>query len=150
MTQEIRLPVVKFKEIKRASFEGLEIESSGSAIDIVASTVLINEKDEIVGRIVGIETDCPYTPMEGCGCYIQSLEYAANLPPFSIGDLIQALTYGALYGQFQTENGMQYKYNYLWFDLNSVNNSHLLSFYGNNIQEVFTDGVIHVYSLHIR
>ena len=144
MTQEIRLPHIDFKEIRIESLCKTDIDISTLSIDRVASTVLINEQDSILAKIVGLESDCSYTPIDGNGCYISLLEYAPNIPPFSIGDLIQAFTYGVQYGTKECDDTLVYKYNYLWFDVEDVSRSILTRFFGDRLEEVFSDEHIHV------
>lgn len=150
MTQESKLPKIEFKEIRKESFCNTDIDKSILAIDRVASTVLMNEKNSIVAKIVGLESDCDYTPIDGRGCYISLLEYAPNIPPFSIGDLIQAFTYGVQYGIKENGDGFVYKYNYLWFDLKDISRSILIRFYGERLEEVYSNEHTHVYVFRMR
>lgn len=150
MTQEIKLPHIKFIEIRKKSLCSTDIDASALAIDRVASTVLMNEKDSIVAKIVGIESDCVYTPIDGRGCYISLLEYAPNIPPFSIGDLIQAFTYGVQYEIKENGDGFVYKYNYLWFDLEDISRSILIRFYGERLEEVYSNEHTHVFAFRMR
>ena len=150
MTQEILLPQIEFKEIRKESCCNTDIDKSTLAIDRVASTVLMNENNSIVAKIVGLESDCDYTPIDGRGCYISLLEYTPNIPPFSIGDLIQAFTYGVQYGIKENGDSFVYKYNYLWFDLKDISRSILTRFYGERLQEVFSDADVHVFIFRFR
>lgn len=150
MTQEIRLPHIDFKEIRKESLCKTDFDKSTLAVDRVASTVLLNEQDSIVAEIIGIESNCSYIPIDGRGCYISLLKYAPNIPPFSIGDLIQAFTYGVQYGLKEYEDSFAYKYNYLWFDLENASRSILIRFYGERLKEVYSNEHMHVYVLRFR
>lgn len=154
MTKEIRFSEIQFTELIKKSLCNTNDDNYGAAIDKIASKVIVNEKNIMAAIIIGIETDCSYTPIAGNGCYIGLIKYASNIPKFEIDDLIRLFTNGVLYGIKQIgERDYIRKYNYIWFDLENISNSSLLSYYNEkyeeNMEEVYSDDEKHVYVIRL-
>lgn len=155
MTKEIQFGEIQFKELIVKSLCETNYDNYGAAVDKIASKVIVNEKNIMAAIIIGIETDCIYTPIDGRGCYIDLIKYASNIPKFEIDDLIRLLTNGVLYGIKQTEDGYYIrKYDYIWFDLEDIFTSSILSYYKEkyeeNMEEVYSDDEKHVYVIKLN
>lgn len=160
MTKEIQLGEIQFKELIKKSLCDVNFGNYGKAVEKVASKVIVNEKNIVAGVIIGIETDCSYTPIAGNGCYIWLLEYASNIPNFDVYDLIRLFTNGVFFfGIKENEDGdgdgdYIRKYDYIWFDLEDISKSSIFSYYkenyGKNMEEVYSGDEGHVYVVRLK
>lgn len=154
LTIERMLPSIEFKEIDRKKVFYLEDFDNSTAMDRVASSVLLNEDNAVMGKIIGKEKSCPYMSIQGCGCYIAIFEYAENVPDFDVVALLKDFTSACCYAiKCDLEKDrFVYKYNYMWFTAENDNiaTSTLLGYYGPNAEKIHSDNKIHVYAVPVR
>ena len=156
MTKEIQFDEIQFKELIKKSLCDVNFGNYGKAVDKIASKVIVNEENIIAGVIIGIETDCSYTPIAGNGCHIELIEYASNIPNFELYDLIRLFTNGVLLFVIKENEDGDYirKYDYIWFDLEDISKSSIFSYYKEkyegNMEEVYSDDEVHVYVIQLK
>ena len=142
-TQEKKLPPRDWKEIRLKS-----VSNNSSVIASNSFSIALENEDGIIfAAITGEEADCSYTPIAGNGCHIKLIEYRSNIPEFSKGDLIRAFINAI---QFEILPSGAYKYDYLWFDLNTNPISPLLNYFVNCSQNVYEDDIVTVYVFPLR
>ena len=122
-TQEKKLPPRDWKEIRLKS-----VSNNSSVIASNSFSIALENEDGIIFAAITGE-DSP------------------NIPEFSKGDLIRAFINAI---QFEILPSGAYKYDYLWFDLNTNPISPLLNYFVNCSQNVYEDDIVTVYVFPLR
>ena len=124
-TIEIKHNIATFKSLEKKHCN--MIDNGVMGFDTFVSMVVLNEKDEIIVKVIAKPMNNQY--QQGKGCYISEVKYPINLENYMLRDILPSLTSAVRFKTTLNGENLEYVYDYIWFQLPNIPNSVLAVFY---------------------